>query len=307
MAIKNIYKKTNFKSGFILLWRSLTFNYLIKKQYENANKKNPLMASFTNDTIGTFLDVDGSFEQDQLKLILSLLETLNLELNLKTFVDVGANIGLHSIFFNQIFKEIYAFEAHPKTYQILKFNISEYKNIHSFNFGIGSKEDVLKLHSNRHNLGGSSFVYDQKSGLHYNVKIKKLDQFKDKLKNIGLIKIDVEGMEFDVIEGANEIITNNRPLILFEQSDQDFDKNGDSKVIQKLKDLDYLFFYYERIWNQTNKIKKIFLIIYSIITGNKIRDIHILKKASKIPPRFYDMIVAVPKDIYNNQGISAQK
>ena len=60
-------------------------------------------------------------------------------------VDIGANIGNHSIAFSKISKKVYSFEAHPRTFEILKFNTDKYKNIKIFNIGISNKKGSLFL------------------------------------------------------------------------------------------------------------------------------------------------------------------
>jgi len=59
-------------------------------------------------------------------------------------------------------------------------------------------------------------------------------------KKISLIKIDVEGHELAALRGAKELIKKNKPIVLFEQLSSEF-SNGTSKVLEYLKELDYVF------------------------------------------------------------------
>ena len=66
-----------------------------------------------------------------------------------TFVDVGANIGIYSIFFNQFRKlkenvNIYAFEANPDTFSRLHENAKKH-NFYAFNLAISNKSEKLKF------------------------------------------------------------------------------------------------------------------------------------------------------------------
>lgn len=136
------------------------------------------------------------------------------------FVDVGAHIGTYSIILSSYCKKVYSFEAQRNTCEYLNEGIkaNEIDNIETHNVGLGSKEDVLKLHHVSEDGGGSSFLDNitELSGVKIineeEVKIVPLDIFN--IEGINLIKIDVEGFELEVIKGAsNTLERNNYPPI----------------------------------------------------------------------------------------------
>ena len=63
----------------------------------------------------------------------------------KIFIDVGANIGFYSILLSNNFNQIYSFEPHNRNFFVLVKNINKnkLKNIKTFNFGLGEKNESL--------------------------------------------------------------------------------------------------------------------------------------------------------------------
>ena len=111
-----------FKSNvFKFIWRAITIKYLIQRQYEAAKLQKPLQAVFANDTIGSFINVDGVFEKYQLEVLTDFLNRMNFSFNNKHCIDVGANIGNHSLYFSDLFSRVTSFEAHPKVFKLLEF------------------------------------------------------------------------------------------------------------------------------------------------------------------------------------------
>ena len=60
-------------------------------------------------------------------------------------LDLGANIGNHTVFFSRYFQHIYAFEPNPFVYRILKANCEMLGNATAFNVGLGAERAMLKL------------------------------------------------------------------------------------------------------------------------------------------------------------------
>jgi FkbM family methyltransferase len=137
------------------------------------------------------------------------------------FIDVGANLGNHTLFFSKIMgKECYSFEPNDKVYSALVDNITLNaleKNVKCFNTALGSqsgKASILSVLEN--NLGSTTLEY-QDNG---NIDVKTLDSMISKNQSVALIKIDVEGFEFEVLKGAEETIKTNTPILLIECADQ---------------------------------------------------------------------------------------
>jgi FkbM family methyltransferase len=140
------------------------------------------------------------------------------QVNPKIILDIGANIGITSIYLANRFPKakIYSFEPFPDNYEILKKNAQTYNNIEVFNFGLGSKEGDFDIYlsEDSENFGGVSF-YPEAGGVTntatFKCKIKNINNILKEIDitSIDLIKIDTEGAEFDILTSLDSEILSN--------------------------------------------------------------------------------------------------
>jgi FkbM family methyltransferase len=143
--------------------------------------------------------------------------------------DVGANIGEYSFFLTKNFKnsKIYSFEPSKKTFQFLLKNTKNFSLIEPVNIGFGNKKEIKILYSNKKDSAIST-LHNRKIGLkeRENVNIEKLDNFckNRNIEKIDFLKIDVEGNELNILEGAKEMLNNKKiSFIQFEFGIRDVD------------------------------------------------------------------------------------
>jgi FkbM family methyltransferase len=148
------------------------------------------------------------------------------------FIDCGANAGFYSI---DIAKSVtncnvYAFEPSIKERYFLKENIklNKIKNIEVLDFAVGNRVGEVYFNDTRSSLkpnsSGSGYITNNAPEIkkNYPVKITTLDDFfKNKLdfKNTSIfIKIDLEGLDLEAIEGSKELLINYDCSVVFEFS-----------------------------------------------------------------------------------------
>lgn len=137
------------------------------------------------------------------------------------FVDVGANIGLMSIFVAKNFptSRVVSFEAHPVTKSILDDNIelNQIHNILVHPIALSNVAGNVMIYDNWEvNRGGASIKFNTGTSSGIAVKCAALDEFPE--LNPTIIKIDVEGAEWDVLQGAKEVIQRCKPILIIEIS-----------------------------------------------------------------------------------------
>ncbi len=129
-------------------------------------------------------------------------------------VDVGACIGLWTRYLGEAFKRVVAFEPSAENLPFLKLN-TENLNIEIRKHGLGSRHGIVNLvRDNPTNPTNFQIHTDTMEG--EKIEIVRLDDI-DLKESINYIKIDVEGYEFDVIQGAKETLLKDRPIITIEQ------------------------------------------------------------------------------------------
>ena len=132
-------------------------------------------------------------------------------------IDVGANIGNHSLFFSEFLEHdiIHSFEPHSDNFELLQKNMDGRK-AKLYQTALSEKKGEMVLYnSDSSNNGGFSLHAHPHSFVVYDkIDVTTLDSYK--LKNISMIKIDVEGHEDGVLKGAVNTIKKNHPIIFIE-------------------------------------------------------------------------------------------
>ena len=144
-------------------------------------------------------------------------------------LDIGANIGTHTLWFAQNSKIVMAFEPQRYAFQMLCANmaLNSIQNADCKQLGVGSTREIIEVAfidpETENNFGGLSLqdhsiekVREEK-GIHLDgekIAVCKIDDMG--LQECDFIKIDVEGMEPDVLVGGRTTILSLRPYIYME-------------------------------------------------------------------------------------------
>ncbi|GIV29276.1 MAG: hypothetical protein KatS3mg028_0342 [Bacteroidia bacterium] len=148
----------------------------------------------------------GFYEAGTMKVIKQLLK------NGGVFVDIGASVGLMSLYAAELLKnkkgEVWAFEPVPVMYDALSksIEINQFNTIRAFNVALGDKEGVLPIYTKR---ACPSLVHKDGETPDFSVPVQVLDTLvqKNNLKNVRLMKIDVEGFEMNVLKGCSHLLS----------------------------------------------------------------------------------------------------
>lgn len=159
-------------------------------------------------------------------------------------LDLGANLGIISILLSKKFPftKIYSFEASPINYDNLVKNINDNgcTNITSFNRAVWSKTgEILKIPTSPTNSGGSSIFYKPEFYEKYPVSsvetISLPDIFlENNIKSCKLMKIDVEGSEYEIFKNLTSEYYSKINNIAIEfhrcEAAKSFDLRGNLKI-----------------------------------------------------------------------------
>lgn len=159
-----------------------------------------------------------------------------------TIVDVGAFIGDTALIFAERASQVFAFEAQEDAYLCAKWNAN------AFNANMGENR-IIVVHSpvgngsrvqlNQDEIGGNLGTRTVKHG--EGEAAMRLDAYFGPKKHVDIIKIDVEGHEPQVLEGAKELIKRCKPYLIIEIYHEMLERNGkrDQDVYNILQELGY--------------------------------------------------------------------
>lgn len=148
----------------------------------------------------------------------------------KTVLDIGANAGWYSLHFAQAARDqgrdiaIHAFEPVPSTYGVLAHNIALNGLagiVRANNFGLAEIQKDVNIYLPDFSGSGAASIknlHPQEVSQEVPCHFETLDLYADGagLAGVDLIKIDVEGAELMVLQGARKTIGNHRPILFME-------------------------------------------------------------------------------------------
>jgi FkbM family methyltransferase len=159
------------------------------------------------------------------------------------FVDIGANIGYFSIIASELVGaggKIYAFEPNQDAFALLKKSIkmNQITNIECMPFAAGAKSGVVQFNHTR-NISRSfldattpsqreNSQDKQAVRAKYAVQVVRLDDYIkiEESKRVRMVKIDAEGFDYYVLQGAVRLLSGRKPDVIIEVQDQTLNKYG---------------------------------------------------------------------------------
>lgn len=203
---------------------------------------------YKNDSvIGLNLRHYGEYTDKEVQILNSLMQP--------GFVvyDIGANIGYHSVGLAQRAKRVYSFEPNEKNLYLLKLNTRLLPNVEVLEYAVSDDVGMTMVEEYDLNERGNygELHTSDKGQL---CRMTTIDQLlNDKvIEPPNIVKIDVEGHEWRVIQGMQETIKNNLPVIMYENM------HGSDlpKVYDYLKNLAYDLYWFPAAYYNKDNFKR---------------------------------------------------
>ena len=163
---------------------------------------------FVNDEmIGSSLQRYGEYQQLELEFLLSILTPDSV------VYDVGANVGYHTTAFASRARQVISFEPNPQNFALLQQNTADHDRVTRYQAAVS-------------NTAGTGYIDDFDPAVYGNfghmtmgtsgvqVPCMTLDSMSHTPPD--LIKIDVEGHEYEVLQGCVHMLKSRRPVIYYE-------------------------------------------------------------------------------------------
>ena len=130
-------------------------NILQQRSRFLLERRGSIMATYVNDSLGNSIAASGYYEYEELEQVSAFLEKNGLLDKTDIFLDVGANIGNHTLYFRDQFEAIYCYEVNPRTQILLDFNVGHYEHISTKKYGLADFNGFVEIVENTTNFGGT--------------------------------------------------------------------------------------------------------------------------------------------------------
>jgi len=161
----------------------------------------------------------GTYEKGTLEILKNLLRPGD------RFADVGANIGLMSLFASDCVRDngtVLAFEPHPLTRSVLQENIrlNDRTNIRVVAEALGSENGQSRIYDRlAMNKGGASLINPGEEVESYVIEVVRFEDMIQGEELPHVVKIDVEGFELEALKGFGELLSEEHsPMLIVECS-----------------------------------------------------------------------------------------
>jgi len=211
-----------------------------------------------DDPIGACLHYYGEWAQQELDFFdLFLTENSNV-------IDVGANIGTHAVYFSRKCTNgnVIAIEPQIYIFEMLAANIviNGCYNAIPVHAGAASKAGVAKMVNINpfveHKINYGEFKVNNNTDNGVETNLVTLDRYID-LNRFNLIKLDVEGLEVDVLDGAKKLLKAHQPYLYIEFNN----KKGNDELLDKIYKLGYIPYWHiytkHNINNHNKQVKNV--------------------------------------------------
>lgn len=221
------------------------FIKLVKKEeIITFKKRNIIWTVRINDIVGLSVFLTGGFQNKKFN------QFLKIDPNIEVFIDVGANIGSHTINTFNILKKlssVYSIEPDQENFNILNQNIlnnnldDKVKVFHAY-LGESINEDS----SSRYPLVSSQQITNEYNGIPgifnsaSSFNLKNLNEIKEHQRCA--LKIDVDGNELVVLNSLFEFLKYNKPNILVEINKDLLEVKELKKTLDRLKKIGYMVY-----------------------------------------------------------------
>lgn len=243
--------------NFSKLFYGLLNSFKITKLYKTSTGLYYLPFLSYKDTVRRKIINNEIYEKEIVDIAAEYIEPNSIVL------DIGANFGQMSILFSETQRnvKVFAFEAQKYVFELLEKNVkvNDKKNIKCFYNLVGSKSGIENIKINKlykfGSWGANNIEYSSNKQRSTKIKAIKIDDIKFD-QTISFMKVDVQGLDLDVLRGAKNTIKYHRMPIIFEYE----------SIFENI--YDYKFDDIEKILNEINyevktKIGNDFLIVPS--------------------------------------------
>jgi len=188
--------------------------------------------------------VTGAYEIEDLDVIKRIYKSFR-EIN--TALDIGTNVGHHAFYFAALGWRVEAFEPNPSLWPIIEAKLAKASNleVRLHKVGLGERDEIVRFHIPEALNSGTGTFASMHSGSNrgQELPIYAGDAYLElnQVRKIDLIKIDVQGLEAQVLKGLTATIARCRPFICLEIGPENRDTLPNLNSLRTLIPSNYVF------------------------------------------------------------------
>jgi FkbM family methyltransferase len=157
----------------------------------------------------------GAYERELVQLMKKTLKAG------MTVLDVGANVGYFSALASGLVGDtgqVHAFEPMPENLSRLRQNLRVFRWAHSYPNAVGDNAGTAMIYFNESESGWASLLTSHDLERRADINVIRLDDWvlDHAVNRIDFMKMDIEGGEFHALQGAREMLSRFRPMIVAE-------------------------------------------------------------------------------------------
>ena len=257
----------NFLYKGILTPYRLFFSYIpnyLHKNHINNVFKNRQIITIKNSQIKIIVDPKNGGTDAELFLNkerdTDVIDIMRSQLNHgSVFLDIGANIGYETLWGASLVGNtghVYSFEPLPNLVNQIKESLSlnNFSNLSIIPKAASNTEGTANIHIHDEDAGLTSLTNTKNSSKTVTVTLTTINKELENIQRLDVIKLDVEGHEYEALLGGKETIEKYKPTIIFEFSPHLYEKDYRGKSVNILYFLDSLGY---SIYSIENLYKKI--------------------------------------------------
>lgn len=209
-----------------------------------------------SEHLGNSIFFRGNYEQWDVQAAKSLIKPNDV------IVEVGSNIGIWTILFCKWLPAGLVYAIEPSSFfELLKKNLAlnNFQNVVVEKIAIGSTEWPYKIIYENHRNAGMNYLVNSPLTTSDGI-IESLDHYIStrEISKIDFLKLDVEGMELEVLQGGVVTIAKHRPVLFIELEEKNLSRYNSTtqNVLDLLESLGYSEFYISSTYGKLNLIDK---------------------------------------------------
>ncbi len=226
----------------------VAFRSVIKNKVKDEINNQRIEYSLQGD-IGRKLYLYGEFEKNELEICRRYIKKTS------KIIDIGANVGLHTVFFSKLATEglVVSFEPQRSIFSILMENVRGLANVVPINLAISSDPGVAEFYVASDDAY-SSLKDTLRKSIVSKIKVMTLpfDSFFYAFDSLDFVKIDVEGYEHEVLLSMKKTLEKHKPVLFVEIYAGSNSNLDPDKTVKFLKDLGYFAYFVD----QDGELKK---------------------------------------------------